>query len=369
MWKIYLFQTTTGQIGPQVEVEAATWSVSLNGNESAKIDLKKSSLPAVDFRYWLAPWWAGVLFMWNDVPVFAGPIIGRPTENFRTVSIDCGGYRNILARRLLVEEMDDWTNISKTQVKYRGMALGTIAKQIVQLALRKSGGSLPVSYPVADMPGPDDEDHMRTFNGFDVANLNVDDVLTKLSNVTAGPDVMFRPRMLEPSRITMDFWTGIEGNHRIPQAFTPIWDTTAEASSVSDMQMIVTGSYKTNRVYASGAGSDQGTLIRVASNLDSVVEGFPLLETTYPSGDSTDPSVVQAHANGALNANDHELQEIQMTVRADGAFPLGTFFPGDLVQIVIAGWVSLPDGVHNARLLNFNGNMTNDVKLSLQIED
>lgn len=368
MWKAYLFQTVTGQVGPQIEVKSATWSVSLNGTETGHMELSKSDLPAVDLRYWLTPWWAGVMLVWNDQLIYAGPIIGRPYESFTTVTLDTGGMRSILMRRIVVPELTDWTTISMVKTQFKGFSLGTIAKKVVQLIQQKSGGSLPVSYPVPEQTTVDDADHMRTYEGFNVANLGGDAVLTKISNVQGGPDIMFRPRMVDSSRITFDFWTGSEDSPRIPQKITPIWDTTAVDSSVSEMQMTTTGAYQTDRVYASGAGSDEGTLIRVATNTSRLSQGFPLLESTYASGDSTDPAVVMAHAEGNLTANDSVLHEINMTVRADGVYSLGTFWPGDLAQIVVKGWVSLPDGVYNARLLNFNGDLTNDIKLSLQIE-
>lgn len=368
MWKSYLFQTTTGRIGPQVQVKNLTWSVSLNGTETAKMDLSKSEIPAVDLNYWVAPWWAGVLLTYNDNPIYAGPIIGRPYESWGSLSIDCGGIRSILARRLAALEVQDWSQLSKTVVEYHGLSLATIAKRVVQLSMNKSGGPLPISFPVPEQTTVDDADHQRTYRGFNIQNLVTDDVLTKISNVQHGPDIMFRPKMLNASQITFEMWTGSEGQPRIPQNITPVWDTTPVMGSVSDMQMTTTGAYQTNRVYAVGAGTDEGTLIRAASDNGPLVQGYPLLETTYSSGDSEDPAVVQAHANGSLEANNHMLHEINMSVRADGLYPLGTYWPGDLVQIVIKGWISLPDGTYNARLLNINGTSTQDVKLSLQIE-
>lgn len=369
MWQAYLFQTTTGMVGPQIQLKpSATWSVSLNGTETGHFELSKSDLPPLDLKYWLAPWWAGVLLTYNDTPIYAGPIIGRPYETFNTVTLDTGGMRSILARRLVAPELADWSGFSQQTVAFRGLSLGMIAKSIVFLVQRKKGGMLPISYPIPDQYAPDDGDHQRTYDSFNIQNIGADAILTKLSGVHNGPDIIFRPRYAATSRITFDMWTGNENNPHIPQPMTPVWDTTVVDSSVSDMQMTVTGAYQTDRVYASGAGMDKGTLIRVASDTHRTAQGFPLLESTYASGDSTDPAVVQAHAQAALASNNEELHEINMTVRADGTYPLGTFWPGYQVKIAIKGWLSLPDGVYTARLLNFNGTLTNDVKLSLQIE-
>lgn len=368
MWKSYLFQTTTGRIGPQVQPKDVSWSVSLNGTETAKLGLSKSDLPKIDYEYWLSPWWAGVLFTYDERPIYAGPIIGHPYESWTTLNLDCGGLRSLFARRIVAQEMTDWTQLAKSVVEYRGLSLATIAKRAVQLSMLKSGGSLPVTFPVPEQTAADDADHQRTYRGFNIQNLFTDDVLTKISNVQQGPDIMFRPRLLNDSQLTFDMWTGSENSPRIPQKITPVWDTTPVSGSVADFQMTTTGAYQTNRVYAVGAGMDEGTLIRVASDNGPLQQGYPLLETTYSSGQTEDPNVAQAHANGSLAANNRMLKEINMTVRADGVYPLGTFWPGDMIQIAVKGMIGLTDGVYNARLLNINGTHTQDVKLSIQIE-
>lgn len=371
MWKAFLFQVTTGQIGPQLGLEGGSWSISLNDVETAKFEFSKANLPLVDYDYWLAPWWAGVFLTWNGVPIYGGPIIGHPYESRSALHVDCGGIRSVLARRVVVQEMQDWTQVSNTKVSFKGLSLGTIAKRVVQKIQEKPGGVLPVSFPIADQTVADDADHERNYEGYNLSNLFTSDVLTKLSGVRGGPDIMFRPRYRDSQRLTFDMWHGTEDQPRIQQNVTPVWDTTVEAGSVSDMQMTSTGAYQTDRVFAIGAGMNEGTLIRVAQDDSRVSRGFPILESTYSSMSENAP-VVQAHADGSLAQNHQKLHEVQMTVRADGVYPLGTFWPGDQIQVVLKGWVAVNDGVHKARLLNMNGSLSdklNDIRLSLQLED
>lgn len=373
MWKAFLFQVTTGQLGPQLDLEGGNWSVSLNAVESGKFEFSKAAMPKLDYSLWLAPWWAGVLLTWKDQPIYGGPIIGQPYESRTSLHVDCGGIRSVLARRAIIQEpTNDWSNLAKyPPIQFKGFSLGTIAKKVVQQAQLKPGGALPISFPVAEETVADDADHQRTYQNYNVATIFCDEVLTKLSNVRNGPDIMFRPRFLNSQLVTFEMWHGTEYSHRIHQKNLPVWDTTGEASSVSDMQMTSTGSYQTDRVIAVGAGMNEGTLMAMAEDLTRVSRGFPLLESSYPSMSENQP-VVQAHADGSLAQNHKKLLEVQMTVRADGVFPLGSFWPGDLVHIVVKDWKALPDGTHKARLLNMNGSLTNnvnDIRLSLQIED
>lgn len=372
MWTANLFQVTTGQIGPQLQLEAATWSVSLNDIESISVQLRKSDLPQVDLQRWFAPWWAGIVLMYDGVPIVAGPLVARPAESFRFIYLEARGIRQILTRRFVIRELDSWGNLAKDVVQYKGLSLGTIAKKVVQLSTTpKAGGSLPISYPIADQTVRDDADHQRTYNGYNIANLYTHDVLTKISEVTRGPDIMFRPRLVREDQLTFDMLYGDEFDPRIPQKITPLWDTAAINGNVVDMDIVHTGTYQTDRVFSTGAGLEQGTLIKMAEDERRRQQGFPLLESvTNITSDSENPSVILNHAKGVLASNLNALTEIQMTVRADGDYYLGSFWSGDLAYVHFDNsWVTFKEGNQKMRILNVNGNLTTNVRMSLQTED
>jgi hypothetical protein len=363
MWEAYLFHVTSGQIGPRIHPEQAKWNIGLNNTEQISLTLKKSDLPKVELGYWLQPWYSGVLLMWKGRPIVAGPLISRPTESYREVGLECGGIRSVLARRILVVEQKDWLKLPKSKLTWSGVSLGTIAKRVVAQAQIKPGGKLPISYPIADQAA----NHTRTYKGFDLSNLNADQILTKLANVINGPDIVFRPRLLQDNLLTFDMYHGTEGHPRISQAIHPVWDTRPVAGSVSNMRLTQTGAYQTNRVYSVGAGQNEGTIIRLASNFTSTTKGFPFLETVF-SSNSENKTVVASHATAQLNANLDPLLEIEMHVRADGHVELGQFWPGMLTTVVTDNWVGLPDGDNKMRLLACSGDLTNDVMINLQLD-
>lgn len=415
MWNAYLFQVTTGKLGPRIELESATWSVSLNETETFSVEVLKSSLPVTD-PLWFTPWWGGILLMYKDIPVVAGPILSFPQETRTKLKMDAKGIRRVLAERILVQELVDWKLLPTTAWTYSGMGLGTIAKRVVEHGQGKPGGRLPITYvmpdelygdapkipnglPACAVPdgssGPNpcywnadaqaggvgpsyailgdqivyasQNNHERTYRGFNVSNINIDQVLTKLSEVSRGPDIIFRPRLAEPTRLTFDMLTGTETDPHIRQESTPIWDTTAEQGSVTDISLTQTAAYQASRVFSTGAGSDESTLMAVATNTAPLERGFPLLEKVITS-DTETQAVVTQQAQNALYSNEGSLQEITMTVRADGDIPMGQFWPGDRVQIVIKGMMNIPDGIHNARLLNMSGTLSTNIRLALQLE-
>lgn len=369
MWTANLFKTTTGNIGPRLNYETLSWSIELNGIESISMKLRKSDLPQVDLNDWLSAWWAGIVLFWDGVPVVAGPITTRPSEDINTVSINCGGIRSILAGRVVVTEQDNWDNLNKSVLFYSGLSLGTIAKRVVTMAQQKPAGKLPISFPIADQTAADDADHQRTYKGFDVQNLNCDDILTKLSNVRNGPDILFKPRLIREDYLTFDMWHGTEKDPRIRQDQTKVWDTTPARGQVADMTVNYTGTYQASRVFSLGAGSDEKLLIQVSTNERQLQKGYPLLERVINKGSSENPATVKGYADAELHTNEKALLEVQMTVRGDDEIPFGSFWPGDLATVITKGWISIPDGVTQMRILSLTGDGSNNVRVSLQRED
>lgn len=370
MWSAHLFQIKSGQIGPRLEFESASWAIELNGVESISIKLKKSDLPVgINLNYWLSPWWAGVVLFYNGTPIVAGPIITRPNETLDTISIGCGGIRSVLAKRLVTVEMSNWDSLNKSSVYFSGMSLGTIAKRVVTQAMSKASGALPISFALPDELATSGTTHERTYRGFNLQNINAHDVLTKLSNVLNGPDIMFRPRLIRDNLLTFEMWTGTELQPRIYQKNTMVWDTTPAMGQVVDLSTVSTGSYQTYRTYSTGAGQDEGLLIKVNTNEGPLQAGYPMLETVVNVGNSENVDLVSSYGVSNLWANKEPLLEIQMTVRADGPIPLGGFWPGDLSKVVTKGFLSLPDGVTDMRLLSIVGDTSDSVKVSLQKDD
>jgi hypothetical protein len=368
-WTTYLFHVGTGRLGPRIDVSSGSWSIDLNTSETLKVVLEKKTLPAVNLDLWLAPWWGGVALFWNDTPMIAGPIIGHSQEDINKLSIDVGGIRSVLLRRLVIPELSDWSTLAQKEISYYGYSLGTIARKVVQQVQQKPAGYLPIFYPQPDETAANDANHQRVYQSFDLGNLSCDAVLTKLSNVSRGPDIMFRPRMVSPSNIGWDMWTGTEANPRIPQAQMNIWDTTAEKGNVAELLITSSGAYQTDRVFATGAGTDKGTLIQVAEDLSGLEQGYLLLESTISDGGNTNPAIVAAHAEGNLDAYKAPLRELALTVRADGTYPMGSFWPGDLIELYTGGWRDISDGLHRARILHMSGQFDHNIKLNIQTED
>lgn len=369
MWTANLFQITTGAIGPRVSFTDASWSMSLNQPESLSLTVSKSDLPKVDLDYWMAPWWAGILFSYHGTPIVAGPITAIPSESFGSFKVECKGIRAVLERRLLITEQDDWGRLAASKIVFSGVSFATMAQRVVKLGMAKPGGSLPISFPIPELIVEANSEHVKTFQGYDLGNNSIDEVLSKLSGLIGGPDIQFRPRLIDSNNLTFDMIHGLnESDTYIPQNITPIWDTTAVRSSVTDLDMTTSGAYQTNRVFVTGDGTNYATKIKMATDTEPLTKGYPLLETVQNYNSVNNMTILQNHAEANLEQNKKKLVEIQLSVRADGEHRLGTFWPGNRVKLVLKGFRSLPDGTHNLRLLNINGSDGNNIRMSLQTE-
>jgi hypothetical protein len=369
MWTANLIQTTTGTIGPRVNFKDLSWSISLNDVESCSIDVTKSDLPPINLNYWLAPWWAGVLVMWDGVPIFAGPITSRPTESFSTIRVEARGIRALLERRYAIVEASSMLDIPRSKVRYSALDYSTVAQRVVKFSMSKPGGNLPITFPLPEKTAAADKDHDIIYSGFEGDSVNIHNILTDLSQRTNGPDIMFIPKLVDGNSMVWEMWHGNESDPTIPQKTSPVWDTTAANGQVTDLDIVTTGTYQANRVYVTGDGSNETTLMSMATDQTMLAQGYPILESFKSLGTTVKtPPPALSGANAALKANAESLVEIQLTVRADGEHRLGNFWPGDEVQLITKGWLSLKDGTHRLRLLNINGSTDGNVRMSLQTE-
>lgn len=378
-WKAFLFQVPTGSIGPAVNLqEGADYSLPLSDDTTAKFALDKTDLPIFDptidahrnLEYWLGSWGPGIVYTFQDRAIFAGPLISNPREYAKEIQFDAGGARSILKKRFVVKESDLYSpNIAKGVIQFKGMSLGTIAQEVVKVGMAKPRGNLPINFASPRETTANDAEHQRTYRAYNVNTLTVDEVLTKISEVSRGPDIAFRPRLINDAQLVWDMVHGTENNPRIAQKVIPRWDLTAEKSDVASLEITKTGTYETDRVIVTGSGTNEATIMAMAENLDRGSSDMPLLESSY-NIQSDSKSNVKKHAESTLLQHRRPLREYTLFVSTYGEYPLGTYWPGDLAIIYVKGFFNLPDGEHKMRILNMTGGFgSSQVRLSMQLDD
>lgn len=313
-----------------------------------------------DLLHTFMPFKFGAALMWDGVPIVAGPFTGTPQLSADGVGVTVGGVTDILAKRYAVPESFN----AKASLAYSGLSLGTIAKRVVQVAMQKPNGTLPISFD-ADETATNDADHQRTYNGYNVANLSVADVLSKIANIGTdsvggvyGPDIDFRPYIIDSQHIGWHMHTGSEHDPYIGQDVIHDWEEGSDGAGRVTTKF--SADYIAHRVYGVGDGQDEGT--RVTRVSLGAPEYMPLLETVVSDSQWTTDELVKAHANSALGAD--AVQQLSLDVRADSATPLGTFWPGDACKVTTHDSLTFGTTTLDLRIQSMSGDESGAVKLT-----
>ncbi|MEX3609773.1 hypothetical protein VVR12_01835 [Rothia sp. LK2588] len=355
---LYFIRTTTGEVGSRVDPLSLSWSIALNKSDSISATIPKEKLRKTD-KLWWHPWSGGLLVTFTDHqgferPLAAGPITDWGTEDGHSLQVSASGIRTIFEKRTV------WENLS-----YTGLSLGSIAWRLVQHGMDKPGGGLPIVHGAPDESGI----HQRTYERWNLANNAVEKRLTELSEVINGPDIMFRPRWKDDShrQIVWDFVHGTNLDPYIAQSWTPDFDTTTALSDIAGVDITSTGKHLVNRVWYTGAGEGEGVARDYAENLKAVEEGSPFLEKVESDADQADASVLKSKAQGDLTASTEMLDQVTLKVSTTSTKnPLGSFYVGDLARVTLDGWLSVPDGTRDMRIIKMAGSTSHEITLDFQ---
>lgn len=399
MWSVYLFKTVSGQLGPRIEPSELSWNITINETETLDMTLVKGSIPKFDSTTpYLEPWWGGVALLWDNTAIFAGPIVTRPVEDFHSLRVSARGIRSLLSKRMVVRDMVNWSSLTKPEIrkewstdgredrkspkpsdtKFKDVSYATMAKLVVQESMTKLGGSLPIRFPIASSAHNDPttiggqaipvekRPHYRRYAGYEGLSNNVDYVLTDLSDLDDGPDIMFRP-VLNGTTLYWNMLTGASDSRpEISYDHDTVWDTTAAAGYITDLKLQYSGSSMTNRAFAIGAGSDGGQPMAIAQDTSKLSMGYPLLESSETFPQAVSQPVTQTKATAKLRADDKPRHQLTGTIRIDGVSEVGDYWPGEYGRLVVKGWYGLPDGDTKAKILTLSGDLTYDMNVSFK---
>lgn len=359
--RAYLVETMTGSLSRRLDGFDLSWEDTLNDSGGGSLKLMKNDIPDIERRR-LRPWWGSILITYVDTsgtehPKFAGPIVSPVKEDHRTLSLTWAGIRTIFERRYITRDM-----------KFGGLSRGQIAWEILQEAMLRPGGQLPIVH------GTPEESGLQPFliQGWNLANNNVDKLLTQLTEMPSGPDMMFRPRWVEGREGSQIEWVFVHGTRldpTIPQTWTPDWDTTAERTDVADVEVSSDSSAVTNRVIATGAGQGKDTIrSEPFDNLRRVQQGYPFLETVISVQDEKLPVPLALAAEGHLRSSQSPRDQVTLTIHADAEHnELHQWDVGDAAYVTLDDrWFSIPAGRRLMRIIKAAGKTDGTIKIDMQ---
>lgn len=243
-------------------------------------------------------------------------------------------------------------------------SLGTIAKQLVQLAHTHTAGSVPVVFPVDEAGTP-----AMTYPGFSMTATG--QALRDLTTVQNGPEIQFTPRRTAADGRFIE-WVMRAGTTEVPLLVQAggdwIWDASAPKSSVGAISVNRDGSAMGTRQWTQGAGSDVGTLFSEAEDDTLTAAGFPLLENADTSNhtDITTQATLDTWSAGELAASNRPVETWQMKVRRDEQPLVGEYSVGDWASVTVGDSNPyIPNGTYRTRILSIAGDDTDNVTIQL----
>lgn len=308
---------------------------------SATLTVAKGPLRELELDRWWVPWRAGVLLELDGHPVHLGPLTQVPTVGRDTVGLRVGSLWDVLDHRYATAadfRPGQGAELAGSILSVSGVSLGAIGWRLVQAAMARRGGPLPVVHGTTDQVAG----HERSWAGFDVANLSVAHLLGLLAGVIGGPDIRFDPEWEDDSRQRAR-WVMRHGtvvSPRIVQAHTLSVDATSQVGVAGDLAVTCDWT-PTAKIYAVGAGQEAGALMAVVED-EPLMLRVPLLEQVMADTSEDDLGLLTDRARGRL------ARSRSMTVQIDATVPLELLHPslwhvGDLAQVHLGDeWWPLP---------------------------
>lgn len=206
------------------------------------------------------------------------------------------------------------------------------------------------------------------YKDFNVSNHRAADILKNIANADGGPDMQFRPYLSDSQHVRFRFLAGSDGDIYLNQDKRLSLSCSPYGGTLENIKIDRAAPYM--RVYATGAGSDAGTMCFQSEDLTLVKrqDPYPLRETTTSATDAKTYELLAAAADGMLNANRQPLMQLSGEIDVNDCdamglplHPLGSFWPGEMFDIAIDGFPDLPDGVYPMRLMQMSGDQTGKV--------
>ncbi|MFT8330312.1 hypothetical protein [Bifidobacterium psychraerophilum] len=311
----------------------------------------------------------------RGTPILWGAL-GEREDSWLDVTFPLYSPMTLMGSRYAIRDGAFQDGRSTDTVSWTGLSLRGLASNLIDLAVNgKNGGALPFDCTYINEPGS----HQRTdYKAWNVQNLDVKSLLTNIANVQGGPDMTFRPYWSDGSHVRVRHLAGSDADIYLDTDHAPLaLNSFPGGGSLEELKI----SYATpiQRVYATGAGTDESVVTAIAEDLSQVTGSIdpPILrETAYSDTDAANVANLKPKALSVLDANKHTMMQLTGSIDVDDTdavgrpiHPLGSFWPGQACEISVTGHRTLPDGTYTTRLMEMSGDQSGKVTVKFDVMD
>lgn len=387
-WRCYLGDTMTGLVDRPIDLPSFSWAVDVG--DSSLATNKDKGAGTDEWSGITVPWTAvsedgptarasalsalrrSVTMFWEGddpdsvgTPVLWGAI-GVRTDTWLDTSFSLDSAMSLLAQRYLVTEGGYGTGEGGTSpgtIRVEGRSYRGIICELVRMCTdAKPGGALPLDLPYLGEAGT----RAREYSEYDIQNNSCADLIENLTNVLNGPDVQFRPYMADASHVAVRLVAGSDADRFLGQSTVHALTCFPGGGTLQDVAVDHLG--PVSRIYSSGSGTDAAQICHLSEDLSLVTmrDPWPLVEATYSDSDTDALDVLVEHADAELEAQSRPLMQLTGYVDFDDpAVPApGSVWPGELVDVDLRGFPTLPDATYRMRLMRMEGDQSSRAKLT-----
>jgi hypothetical protein len=379
--RFFLADLRTGRQILDLPVMKGSWSVPLNapGTVQATCNLEDPDTRALALWNTTAPGKTVLAVEEQGIIMEAGPIWTRQwDQDASTLSIAAKGIWSCFDQRFIEQlvaatisttqfTVPDPADVGGTktipnpalQTKFSGLDLGSIGRQLVNLAMSWTGGSLPIVLP-ATVPGG----HERIWEGAEFKKVGEE--LRSLTQVENGPDIRFQPRF------TADLlgveWLYMAGTQERPLLYSDqvqTWDLTAPESAITNLSVDEDASSIASLAWATGGRANDTVLVSRAYDESLVASGYPLWEVLDSSHSNViEQPTLDAYAADAVVYGHGPIQVWSFHAEITGQPSFGSYGVGDYVDLFIGDrdmQAYLPPGRYRQRIISMAGDEVGQV--------
>ena len=394
-WRAYIADTITGQLIAPIDIPSFAWSISVS--DSTLSTTKDKGAGEYDASGLTLPWTSvpgstpaervamlaqdkrSIVLFWKTsldpqdlgTPILMGSISPR-TDSWQDTSFTLNSVMELLDSRILVRENTYGRAANSTtsdEFTLHGSWRGIAAQVGYMCTDMKPGGRLPIDWNNRGESG----NHSMDFKGFDAGNQSCRQILESIANTENGIDMQFRP-YLAGNTVRFSFQAASDGDVHLGQSTVHRLYCRRYGGDLENVTIDHIGPVM--RVYAAGAGSDKAQLGYLAEDLSLCLQSdpWPLREMTLSNTDTDKAEQLAASARENLNANRLPLMQIKGEVNVNDhdstrlpVNPLGSFWPGERMEIALDGFPGMNDGIYQTRLMQMSGDETAQVKLTFDV--
>lgn len=395
-WRAWLTDARDGRVIAPVDVPYFQWQMGIRdssfttasrepGDRSASnLTLPWSALPAStpDQRSLLLdPTRRALCLAWADSMAgddFGDPavwgVIGERQDTQQDTSFPLSSPLELLSQRLVVREGAFRDGRSPDVIGVDGLSYrGIMCEAGLYATGRKQGGTLPIDWPYRGEKGTRRKTSWKAWN---IQNNGCKKLLCDIADLQDGPDFTFIPYLAgDGTHVRIRFEAGSDGDRRLFASTPPVCLAYHPGASLLD-DLQVAHAAPVQRVYATGAGSDESVLTALAQDLSAITGGQDpqiLREAAWSDTDTDNPAVLKSHAQAQLQAGRSKL--IQITARVhfgdlaagNVALSPSSLRPGMPAVLSIQGYPSLPDGDYRTAVMLLSGDQTDTARVTFDV--